>query len=125
MTKIVLPKRETRVKLSKESIEKDWDIDSNKVPMHGIPKEAEEEVATTDPVMSDVGTNRIETVNGVLRNLFISMDITSMEDWLNFKGGASYARVYEWVENYLGRQLVGTEKQSMRHLVHEQEWYTN
>ena len=43
MTKIVLPKRETRVKLSKESIEKDWDIDSDKVPMHGIPKEAEDE----------------------------------------------------------------------------------
>jgi hypothetical protein len=53
------------------------------------------------------------------------MDITSMEDWLDFKGGASYTRVYDWVENYLGRQLAGTEKQSMRHLVHEQEWYTN
>ena len=119
MKKIVLPKRETKVKLSKERIEKDWDIDSDKVPMHGIPKEAEDEPPEGERSV------RAETANGALRNLFISMDITSMEDWRDFKGGALYTRVYDWVENYLGRQLVGTEKESMRHLVHKQEWYSN
>ena len=54
MTKIVLPKRETRVKLSKESIEKDWDIDSDKVPMHGIPKEAADEATDEVDTSSDV-----------------------------------------------------------------------
>tara|TARA_Y100000389_G_scaffold22715_1_gene19414 strand:- start:85 stop:2226 length:2142 start_codon:yes stop_codon:yes gene_type:complete len=86
--KIVLPKRETRVKLSKKRIEKGWNIDRNKVPMHGIPKEAADE---EDPTSNAAQTEpRDENFK-----IFVPADYDSLNSTLS--------TVYDRMEEYCSR----------------------
>jgi hypothetical protein len=85
--KIVLPKRETRVKLSKERIEKGWNIDRNKVPMHGIPKEAADEDPTSNAAQTEPRNENFE--------IFVPADYDSLNSTLS--------TVYDRMEEYCSR----------------------
>ena len=118
---VVLAERLTHVKISNSGVEKEFAEDKKKENLHGgVKEEGDEEIEENEEMSRPI---RKETANGALRALFQQEDIGSFESWIAFKGGASYDKVYEWVEKYLGRKLQGTEKQSIRHLVHEQMWY--
>jgi hypothetical protein len=117
---VVIPERKSKKKLSVNSVETNFTVDEEMESIHGKLREDDEDEKKDEVTMR---LSRKETANGALRALFQAESINTFESWINFKEGASYIKVYQWIEKYLGRKLQGTEKESVRHLVHDQSWY--
>ena len=119
---VVIPERKSTKKLSVNGIESSFTVDKKIESVHGKLIEEEEEDDLKLPLKEKLN-HREETVRGATRALLIKRNIQTMDDWIYFKTSSSYDNVYKWISNYLGRELIGNDKNSIRAEIHNKEWY--
>jgi hypothetical protein len=121
---VTMPERLTNVKISNSGIENEFTIDGNKEKIHGNVKE--EEVGNRPVRQESVFVDRPvrqESAFAATRFMLQNLEIDSMDALVAFRGSASYNRIYDWIENFLGRGLMGTDKNKIRQQIHSQPWY--
>jgi len=62
-------------------------------------------------------------VRNAVRTIIQRENITSMKKFLEYKGGASYAKLNRDVASVLGRALEGTERENIRATIHKMSWW--
>jgi len=83
----------------------------------------EEEESEVKEVVKNSRPIREESAFTAAKFMLQELEINSMDTLVAYKGGASYDKIYSWVEKFLGRSLIGNDKNKIRQLIHIQPWY--